>query len=45
MTAPLDALQVAAALELGDDLDDLVTYDDRLSTVAERNGIRVVSPR
>jgi uncharacterized protein len=41
----LDALHLAAALELGDDLDELVTYDDRMADAASRNGIRVVAPR
>lgn len=41
----LDAIHVAAALDLGDDLDGLVTYDDRLASAAEANGIAVVSPR
>jgi predicted nucleic acid-binding protein len=41
----LDALHIAAALELGDDLQAVVAYDDRLATAVERNGIAVVSPR
>ena len=40
----LDAIHVAAALELGDDLDGMVTYDDRLAEAARANGIAVVSP-
>ncbi len=40
----LDAVHVAAALALGDDLDGLVTYDDRLAVAAEANGIAVTSP-
>jgi predicted nucleic acid-binding protein len=40
----LDALHLAAALELGDDLDGIVTYDDRLATVARHHGIDVVAP-
>ena len=40
----LDAVHVAAALSLGDDLDGLVTYDDRLAVAAEANGIAVTSP-
>lgn len=39
----LDALHVAAALDLGDDLDDFVAYDDRLLAAASANGISVVS--
>ena len=41
----LDALHLAAALELGDELDGLVAYDDRLAEAARRYGITVVSPR
>ena len=40
----LDALHLAAALDLGDDLDGLVTYDDRLAEAAELNGVPVVTP-
>lgn len=40
----LDALHVAAALDLGDDLEALVTYDERLAEAAASNGISVVSP-
>jgi predicted nucleic acid-binding protein len=40
----LDALHVAAALELGDDLQGIVTYDERLAEAAASNGISVVSP-
>ena len=40
----LDALHVAAALDLGDDLVGLVTYDERLADAAALNGISVVSP-
>ena len=40
----LDALHVAAALDLGDDLEGLVTYDGRLADGAELNGIPVVAP-
>jgi predicted nucleic acid-binding protein len=41
----LDALHIASALELGDDLRGLVTYDDRLGEAAESHGIAVVAPR
>lgn len=41
----LDAIHVAAALALGDDLDGLVTYDVRLAAAAEANGIAATSPR
>lgn len=40
----LDALHLAAALGLGDDLDALISYDDRLSDAARRHGIPVVAP-
>ena len=40
----LDALHVSTALDLGDDLEGLVTYDDRLASAAISNGIAVVSP-
>jgi len=40
----LDALHLAAALSLGDDLEGFVTYDDRLAAAATANGITVVSP-
>lgn len=40
----LDALHLAAALELGDDLEGLVTSDRRLAEGAETLGIPVVAP-
>jgi hypothetical protein len=40
----LDAVHLAAALELGDDLHTIVTYDDRLAEAAESNGIPVTAP-
>jgi predicted nucleic acid-binding protein len=40
----LHALHLAAALHLGDDLEGLLTYDDRLATAAEAVGIPVVAP-
>ena len=40
----LDALHLAAALELGDDLDGIVTYDARLAEAAEAHGVAVVAP-
>ena len=40
----LDAVQLASALDLGDDLDALVTYDDRLASAAEFCGVRVIAP-
>lgn len=40
----LDALHVAAALELGDDLEGFVAYDERLAAAAAGNGIAVLAP-
>lgn len=40
----LDAVHLAAALELGDDLEALVAYDERLQQAARLNGINVVAP-
>jgi len=41
----LDAIHLASALDLGDDLDGLITYDDRLADAAVSNGVAVVAPR
>ncbi len=41
----LDAIHLASALDLGDDLEGLVTYDDRLAEAAEANGVAVICPR
>ncbi len=40
----LDAIHLAVALELGDDLAGLITYDDRLAAAAQAHGIAVVAP-
>ena len=40
----LDALHLASALDLGDDLDGMVTYDDRLASAAQLHGIPVIAP-
>ena len=40
----LDAIHVAAALTLGDDLGEFVTYDHRLADAARQWGLTVVSP-
>jgi uncharacterized protein len=40
----LDAVHLAAALALGDDLEGLVTYDERLAEAAELNGLVVTAP-
>ncbi|HET7476077.1 MAG TPA: PIN domain-containing protein [Dermatophilaceae bacterium] len=39
-----DAIHLAAALALGDDLEGLVTYDDKLTEAAELNGLVVMAP-
>ena len=39
----LDALHLASALELGEDLEGIVAYDDRLIEAARRNSVRVVT--
>jgi predicted nucleic acid-binding protein len=41
----LDAIHLAAALDLGDDLEAMVTYDARLAQAAAVNGVTVVAPR
>lgn len=41
----LDAVHLASALDLGDDLEGLITYDDRLAAAAVANGVAVVAPR
>ena len=40
----LDAIHLAAALALGDDIEGLVTYDERLADAAARSGLQVVAP-
>jgi predicted nucleic acid-binding protein len=40
----LDALHLATALEIGDELDALVTYDGRMLAAAENLGLTVVAP-
>ena len=40
----LDAIHLATALELGDELTAFVTYDDRLADAARDLGLPVVSP-
>jgi predicted nucleic acid-binding protein len=40
----LDAIHLAAALELGDELDAVVTYDARMARGAEALGLRVAAP-
>lgn len=40
----LDAIHLAAALDLGDDLQAIVTYDERLADAALSNGVVVLAP-
>ena len=40
----LDAIHLATALDLGHDLEGIVTYDTRLAEAAVHNGVTVVSP-
>jgi predicted nucleic acid-binding protein len=40
----LDAIHLAAALSLEDDLGELVSYDTRLTAAAQAHGISVSSP-
>jgi len=40
----LDAIHVASALDLGDSLEGLVAYDDRLGRAAQANAIIVIAP-
>ena len=41
----LDAIHLATAQELGDELRALITYDDRMVTAAKQLGYRIVQPR
>ena len=40
----LDALHLAAALSISDELDGIATYDARLAAAAARHGVVVVAP-
>jgi predicted nucleic acid-binding protein len=40
----LDALHLAAALELGDELAGIITYDERLAAAAADYGVTVIAP-
>ncbi|MDQ3644819.1 MAG: type II toxin-antitoxin system VapC family toxin [Actinomycetota bacterium] len=40
----LDAIHVAAAQSLGDDLDELITYDRRMADAARALGLPVAAP-
>jgi len=39
-----DAVNLAGALDLGDDLDLMVAYDDRLAEAAQFNATAVTAP-
>lgn len=41
----LDALHLASALALGDDLQAVVTYDDRLTQACVAHGVPAIAPR
>lgn len=41
----LDALHLSSALSLGDDLEGLVTYDERLAVAGNSYGIAIIDPR
>jgi uncharacterized protein len=41
----LDAIHLAAAQTLGDDLDAVITYDERMTTAARLIGLTVGAPR
>ncbi|MGH9190102.1 MAG: type II toxin-antitoxin system VapC family toxin [Acidimicrobiales bacterium] len=40
----LDALHLAVALGIGDELDGVVTYDDRLASAVASHGVTAVMP-
>jgi predicted nucleic acid-binding protein len=40
----LDALHLASALDLADDVDSMLTYDHRLGDAAEALGLTVIAP-
>lgn len=40
----LDAIHLGSALTLGDDLDAVVSYDERLSAAAAALGVRTLAP-
>ena len=42
---PLDAIHLATALSLGDDLAEIVTYDEHLTEAARLLGLPTISPR
>ena len=40
----LDAIHLATALAMGDELEALITYDDRLADAARAAGLAVIAP-
>jgi predicted nucleic acid-binding protein len=40
----LDAIHLATALAVGDELDEVITYDARLADAARAHGLTVVAP-
>jgi uncharacterized protein len=40
----LDALHLATALQLGDDLQGVVTYDERLAAACRQHGVSTLAP-
>ena len=44
MLRSLDAIHLATALLIRDDIDVLISYDDRLTAAAAAHGLRTVSP-
>jgi len=44
MLRTLDAVHLATALALGDDLESIVTYDARLAAAAQANGVPARAP-
>lgn len=40
----LDAIHLATALQLGDDVGQVITYDERMATAARALGLRASSP-
>ena len=41
----LDAVHIASAFSLGDDLGVLVTYDERMLAAARHAGVEILAPR
>lgn len=41
----LDAVHLATAIDLQDDCEGVITYDERLAEAARQHGLQVVAPR